>query len=177
MRASQGVRRALDQLPSDHFVDITETFECKVAAVRAQEPGWRCPTTARGTVREQIASLARRARLGLPPETATKQPHGITGPTAREAWVLRLIAAGRDWSRSVIQVLTCGFAVRVDRCPGCCTLVHLRHQVLRIPRIRPKLATSPLLAPRGYSSGYPCAAALAYVSTLPASFPLARPRP
>jgi DNA-binding CsgD family transcriptional regulator len=44
-----------------------------------------------GRLREQIGSLARRARLGLP---AAGQPPGLLGLTARETQVLRLVAAG-----------------------------------------------------------------------------------
>jgi DNA-binding CsgD family transcriptional regulator len=49
-----------------------------------------------GPLREQIGSLARRARLGLPSEPAGGQPTGVLGLTAREAEVLRLVAAGRS---------------------------------------------------------------------------------
>jgi DNA-binding NarL/FixJ family response regulator len=49
-----------------------------------------------GPLREQIGSLARRARLGLPSRPATEQPSGIAGLTAREGEVLRLVAAGRS---------------------------------------------------------------------------------
>lgn len=49
-----------------------------------------------GPLREQIGSLARRARLGLPSGPATEQSPGIAGLTAREAEVLRLLAAGRS---------------------------------------------------------------------------------
>jgi DNA-binding CsgD family transcriptional regulator len=49
-----------------------------------------------GPLREQIGSLARRARLGLPSRPATEQPPGIAGLTAREGEVLRLVAAGRS---------------------------------------------------------------------------------
>lgn len=49
-----------------------------------------------GPLREQIGSLARRARLGLPSGPASGQPPGIAGLTAREAEVLRLLAAGRS---------------------------------------------------------------------------------
>jgi DNA-binding CsgD family transcriptional regulator len=45
-----------------------------------------------GPLRERIGSLARRARLGLPSEQAL----GVLGLTAREAEVLRLVAAGRS---------------------------------------------------------------------------------
>ena len=44
-----------------------------------------------GPLREQIGSLARRARLGLP---AAEQLPGLLGLTARETQVLRLVAAG-----------------------------------------------------------------------------------
>lgn len=85
MRASQAVRRALNQLP--RTISWTSPRHSNArspqSALRSRAGGGRA--TARGTVREQIASLARRARLGLPPETATEQPHGIAGPTAREA--------------------------------------------------------------------------------------------
>ena len=47
-------------------------------------------------LREQIGSLARRARLGLPAESADERVPGILGLTAREAEVLRLVAAGRS---------------------------------------------------------------------------------
>jgi DNA-binding CsgD family transcriptional regulator len=49
-----------------------------------------------GPLREEIGSLARRARLGLPSRLAGDQPSGIGGLTAREAEVLRLVAAGRS---------------------------------------------------------------------------------
>ena len=49
-----------------------------------------------GPLREQIGSLARRARLGLPSGTAAEQPTGVLGLTARETEVLRLVAAGRS---------------------------------------------------------------------------------
>jgi len=49
-----------------------------------------------GPLREQIGSLARRARLGLPSRPASEHPPGIAGLTAREAEVLRLLAAGRS---------------------------------------------------------------------------------
>jgi DNA-binding CsgD family transcriptional regulator len=49
-----------------------------------------------GPLREQIGSLARRARLGLPSAPAGQQPTGVFGLTAREAEVLRLVAAGRS---------------------------------------------------------------------------------
>jgi DNA-binding CsgD family transcriptional regulator len=48
-----------------------------------------------GPLREQIGSLARRARLGLPARPGG-QPSGMLGLTAREAEVLRLVAAGRS---------------------------------------------------------------------------------
>jgi DNA-binding NarL/FixJ family response regulator len=44
-----------------------------------------------GPLREQIGSLARRARLGLP---AAGQPPELLGLTARETQVLRLVATG-----------------------------------------------------------------------------------
>jgi len=47
-------------------------------------------------LREQIGSLARRARLGPPAESADERVPGILGLTAREAEVLRLVAAGRS---------------------------------------------------------------------------------
>ena len=47
-------------------------------------------------LREQIGSLARRARLGLPSGPASEQPPGIAGLTARETEVLHLLAAGRS---------------------------------------------------------------------------------
>jgi DNA-binding CsgD family transcriptional regulator/tetratricopeptide (TPR) repeat protein len=49
-----------------------------------------------GRLREQIESLARRARLGLPSRPAGGPPSGIAGLTARETEVLRLVAAGRS---------------------------------------------------------------------------------
>jgi DNA-binding CsgD family transcriptional regulator len=49
-----------------------------------------------GPLREQIGSLARRARLGLPARPPGEQPAGMPGLTAREAEVLRLVAAGRS---------------------------------------------------------------------------------
>ena len=49
-----------------------------------------------GPLREQIGSLARRARLGLSSGPAGEQPPGVLGLTAREAEVLRLVAAGRS---------------------------------------------------------------------------------
>ena len=49
-----------------------------------------------GPLRERIGSLARRARLGLPSGPAGEQAPGILGLTAREAEVLRLVAAGRS---------------------------------------------------------------------------------
>jgi DNA-binding CsgD family transcriptional regulator len=49
-----------------------------------------------GPLREQIGSLARRARLGLPSEPGGDQPTGVLGLTARETEVLRLVAAGRS---------------------------------------------------------------------------------
>lgn len=49
-----------------------------------------------GPLREQIESLARRARLGLPSTPASEQPPGIRGLTAREVEVLRLVAVGRS---------------------------------------------------------------------------------
>jgi ATP/maltotriose-dependent transcriptional regulator MalT len=50
-----------------------------------------------GRLREQIGSLARRARLGLPSVgRPASSPPGIAGLTAREAEVLRLVAAGRS---------------------------------------------------------------------------------
>ena len=49
-----------------------------------------------GPLREQIGSLARRARLGLSSGRAGEQPPGILGLTAREVEVLRLVAAGRS---------------------------------------------------------------------------------
>ena len=47
-----------------------------------------------GPLRERIGSLARRARLGLPFGPAGEQAPGLLGLTAREAEVLRLVAAG-----------------------------------------------------------------------------------
>jgi DNA-binding NarL/FixJ family response regulator len=44
-----------------------------------------------GPLREQIGSLARRARLGLP---TAGQPPELPGLTARETQVLRLVATG-----------------------------------------------------------------------------------
>ena len=49
-----------------------------------------------GPLLEQIGSLARRARLGLPAATTGGPPAGILGLTAREVEVLRLVAAGRS---------------------------------------------------------------------------------
>jgi DNA-binding CsgD family transcriptional regulator len=49
-----------------------------------------------GPLCEQIGSLARRARLGLPSVPSGGQPRGILGLTAREIEVLRLVAAGRS---------------------------------------------------------------------------------
>ena len=49
-----------------------------------------------GPLREQIGSLARRARLGLPSGPPGEQAPGISGLTGREAEVLRLVAAGRS---------------------------------------------------------------------------------
>jgi len=49
-----------------------------------------------GPLRERIESLARRARLGLTSRPVGEQPAGIPGLTAREAEVLRLVAAGRS---------------------------------------------------------------------------------
>jgi len=49
-----------------------------------------------GPLREQIGSLARRARLGLPSGPAGGQPPEFLGLTARETEVLRLVAAGRS---------------------------------------------------------------------------------
>jgi DNA-binding CsgD family transcriptional regulator len=49
-----------------------------------------------GPLRERIGSLARRARLGLPSGPAGERALGIAGLTAREAEVLRLVAAGRS---------------------------------------------------------------------------------
>ena len=49
-----------------------------------------------GPLREQIGSLARRARLGLPSGPASEQPTRVLGLTAREVEVLRLVAAGRS---------------------------------------------------------------------------------
>jgi len=49
-----------------------------------------------GPLREQIGSLARRARLGPPSGPADEQAPGIPGLTARETEVLRLVAAGRS---------------------------------------------------------------------------------
>jgi DNA-binding CsgD family transcriptional regulator len=49
-----------------------------------------------GPLREQIGSLARRARLGLPSGAPSGRPPGMAGLTAREAEVLRLVAAGRS---------------------------------------------------------------------------------
>jgi DNA-binding CsgD family transcriptional regulator len=47
-----------------------------------------------GLLREQIGSLARRARLGLPSGSAAEHALGIRGLTARETEVLHLVAAG-----------------------------------------------------------------------------------
>ena len=47
-------------------------------------------------LREQIRSLARRARLGVPAGPGAGQPEGVLGLTAREIEVLRLVAAGRS---------------------------------------------------------------------------------
>jgi DNA-binding CsgD family transcriptional regulator len=49
-----------------------------------------------GPLRERIGSLARRARLGLPSGPGGEQAPGVLGLTAREAEVLRLVAAGRS---------------------------------------------------------------------------------
>jgi DNA-binding CsgD family transcriptional regulator len=49
-----------------------------------------------GPLRERIGSLARRARLGLSSGPAGGQPPAVLGLTAREAEVLRLVAAGRS---------------------------------------------------------------------------------
>jgi len=49
-----------------------------------------------GPLREQIGSLARRARLALPSGPTGEQPMGVLGLTAREAEVLRLVAAGQS---------------------------------------------------------------------------------
>src|SRR5262245_17562763 len=49
-----------------------------------------------GPLREQIESLARRARLSLPAGTAGSQAAGSFGLTPREIEVLRLVAAGRS---------------------------------------------------------------------------------
>jgi ATP/maltotriose-dependent transcriptional regulator MalT len=49
-----------------------------------------------GPLCEQIGSLARRARLGLPSVPSGGQPRGILGLTAREVEVLRLVAAGHS---------------------------------------------------------------------------------
>ena len=49
-----------------------------------------------GPLREQIVSLARRARLSLPIEPAEAPRQGILSLTARETEVLRLVAAGRS---------------------------------------------------------------------------------
>jgi DNA-binding CsgD family transcriptional regulator/tetratricopeptide (TPR) repeat protein len=49
-----------------------------------------------GLLGEQIGSLARRARLGLPSGPGSGQPSAIAGLTAREAEVLRLVSAGRS---------------------------------------------------------------------------------
>lgn len=49
-----------------------------------------------GPLSEQIGSLARRARLGLPSGPAGGRPPAIAGLTAREADVLRLVAAGHS---------------------------------------------------------------------------------
>jgi DNA-binding CsgD family transcriptional regulator len=47
-------------------------------------------------LREQIGSLARRARLSVPAGSAGYRPEGRFGLTAREVEVLRLVAAGRS---------------------------------------------------------------------------------
>jgi DNA-binding NarL/FixJ family response regulator len=47
-------------------------------------------------LREQIGSLARRARLSGPAGTAGDRPEGRFGLTAREIEVLRLVATGRS---------------------------------------------------------------------------------
>jgi DNA-binding CsgD family transcriptional regulator len=47
-------------------------------------------------LRERIGSLARRARLGLPSGLTGEQAPGVLRLTAREAEVLRLVAAGRS---------------------------------------------------------------------------------
>ena len=47
-------------------------------------------------LRERIGLLARRARFGLPSGPAGEQAPEIPGLTAREAEVLRLVAAGRS---------------------------------------------------------------------------------
>jgi DNA-binding CsgD family transcriptional regulator/tetratricopeptide (TPR) repeat protein len=49
-----------------------------------------------GPLREQIGSLARRARLGLPARPPGGQLSGMPGLTSREAGVLRLVAEGRS---------------------------------------------------------------------------------
>jgi len=47
-------------------------------------------------LRERIGLLARRARFGLPSGSVGEQAPEIPGLTAREAEVLRLVAAGRS---------------------------------------------------------------------------------
>jgi ATP/maltotriose-dependent transcriptional regulator MalT len=49
-----------------------------------------------GPLCEQIGSLARRARLGLPSVPSGGQPPGVLGLTSREIEVLRLVAEGRS---------------------------------------------------------------------------------
>jgi len=49
-----------------------------------------------GPLCEQIGSLARRARLGLPSAPSPRQPPGIFGLTARGIEVLRPVSAGRS---------------------------------------------------------------------------------
>jgi DNA-binding CsgD family transcriptional regulator len=57
-----------------------------------------------GPLGEQIGSLARRARLGLPSGPAVRQAPGIRGLTAREVEVLRLVAAGRSNSEIAMEL-------------------------------------------------------------------------
>jgi DNA-binding CsgD family transcriptional regulator len=66
-----------------------------------------------GPLREQIGSLARRARLGLPSEPTSGQPSRLAGLTAREAEVLRLIAAGRSNRDIAAELFISGKTVSV----------------------------------------------------------------
>jgi DNA-binding CsgD family transcriptional regulator len=66
------------------------------AAERLARAGPLAGELGAGPLRERIGSLARRARLGLPSAPPGEQAQGILGLTAREAEVLRLVAAGRS---------------------------------------------------------------------------------